>query len=214
MSPKRRRNQTLFLGNLPSPSRLPFSVKLRRLQHPTAGLCRPQPTKTGKHSLSMSKMPTASRKTQCRSATESNSSPPSFMLEGLRNGATRNHGPSWCFALPPKSEIPYAARPKKIGLRTSRPAWRPASRQKKNEEFLTDLESASDPAGTWRTIMSLFGAPASTIFTEPLLRKGRAFTTNESHNQRLQLSVACAEDYAAIVNGRKKLLCSLAKGGT
>ncbi len=131
MSPKRRRNQALFLGNLPSSSRLPFSVKLRRLQHPTAGLCRPQPTKTGKHSLSMLKMPTASRKTQCRSAIESNSSPHSFMLlESLRHGATRNHGPPWCFALPSKSEIPYAARPKKIGLNTSKPPWRPASSQR------------------------------------------------------------------------------------
>ncbi len=80
------------------------------------------------------------------------------------------------------------------------------ARQKK---FLTDIENASDPAGTWRTIKSLFGTPASTIFTEPLLWKARAVATSESHNQRLQLSVACAEDYAAIANGRKSHCAAL-----
>ncbi len=52
------------------------------------------------------------------------------------------------------------------------------SRQKKWEEFLADLENNPDLARTWKTIKSLSGTPSSTTFAEPLLHKGRTFTTN------------------------------------
>ncbi len=52
------------------------------------------------------------------------------------------------------------------------------ARQKKWEEFMADLENNPDSARTWRTIMSLSGTPSSTTFAEPLLHKGRTFTTN------------------------------------
>ncbi len=42
---------------------------------------------------------------------------------------------------------------------------------------MADLENNPDSARTWRTIKSLSGTPAST-FAEPLLQKGRTFTTN------------------------------------
>ncbi len=52
------------------------------------------------------------------------------------------------------------------------------SRKKKWEEFLADQENNPDPAGTWRTIKSLSGTPSTATFAEPLLYKGRNFTTN------------------------------------
>ncbi len=52
------------------------------------------------------------------------------------------------------------------------------ARQKKWEELLADLENNPDPVRTWRTAKSLSGTPFSITFAEPLLHKGRTFTTN------------------------------------
>ncbi len=66
------------------------------------------------------------------------------------------------------------------------------ARQKKWEEFLADLENISDPARTWRTIKSLSGTPSSTTFAEPLLHRGRTFTTNRCKAN------AFMKEYAAV----------------
>ncbi len=66
------------------------------------------------------------------------------------------------------------------------------SRQKKWEEFLADLENRPDPARTWRTIKSLSGTPSSAIFAEPLLHKGRTFTTSRGKAN------AFMKEYAAV----------------
>ncbi len=66
------------------------------------------------------------------------------------------------------------------------------ARQKKWEQFLADLENSPDPARTWRTIKSLSGTPSSTTFAEPLLHKGRIFTTNPGNSN------AFIKEYAAV----------------
>ncbi len=63
---------------------------------------------------------------------------------------------------------------------------------KKLEEFLADLENNPDTARTCRTIKSLFGTPYSTTFAEPLLHKGRTFTTNRGKTN------AFMKEYAAV----------------
>ncbi len=66
------------------------------------------------------------------------------------------------------------------------------ARQKKWEEFLANLENNPDPTRTSKTITSLSGTPSSTTFAEPLLHKGRTFTTNRGKAN------AFMKEYAAV----------------
>ncbi len=101
---------------------------------------------------------------------------------------------------------------------------------KKWEESLANLQKNQDPARTCRTIMWLTGTHSSTIFAEPLLPKDQIFTINEGKtnvfmkehaavnrlcfNKQRKGTHPAAEIYSEIVDGGRKLLFSLSRGGT
>ncbi len=78
-----------------------------------------------------------------------------------------------------------------------------AARQTKWEEFLADLEQNPDPGHSWRTIKALWGFPASTVFSEPLVHYGRTFTSNQGKANAFMKGYAAVNRLNILQNRRK-----------